>query len=181
MARSDRPRATRLLPNSDSDLVVERQEDIMWTQLQLIPVGGAVRKRRSRAGLGMQAAICACSIGLMLPATTASSQTPDGSVQAVQPSAVRAAERHHVRPNTKGAPIDATVVVERPGIRATATAHNGTRRKTINRTAQAHLESQGSTLPTTSMICVDCDPAPPCGFRCGNSPIIDGAAIVVRR
>ena len=149
----------------------------MRTQLQLRPVGGAVRTRRSRTGLARRAAICAFGIGLMLPATTASSQTP-GSVQAVQPSAVRAAERHHVRPNSQE---DATVVVDRPVSRATATAHNGTRPKTISRTAQAHLESQGSTLPTTAMICVDCDPAPPCGFRCGNSPIIDGAAIVVRR
>lgn len=149
----------------------------MRTQLQLRPVGGAVRNRQSRTGLAMRAAICAFGIGLMLPATTASSQTPDGSVQAVQPKKVRAAERHHVRP-TKEAPTAAAVVVERDGIRATATAQ---RSNTINRTAQAHLEGQASTLPTTAMICVDCDPAPPCSFRCGNSPIIEGATIVVRR
>ena len=150
----------------------------MWTQFRSIP-GGAVRKRQSRARVAIHAAICAFTVGLMLPAKPASAQTHDGSVQAAQPNAVRAAERHRARPATSEAPI-ATAVVERRG-GTSATAHNRTRSKTIDRTAQAYLENQGSTLPTTAMICQNCDPAPPCGFRCGNSPIIDGAAIVVKR
>ena len=161
----------------------------MWTQLHSIRSDGAARGCRSRAGLATYAAIVSCALGLMVPAQTASSQTLDGSVSAVQPNAVQAAKRHQARPTDNDASVDAAVVQHPHQKPAAEKAHNSPRSKPMNRTARAYLESnrQATGLPPTAMVCQDCEPEPSCSVWAPpchpnrNSPTIDGAAIVVQR
>lgn len=181
----------------------------MWTQRQLIRGHGAARGCRSRARLTTSAAIVSCTLGFMASAQTASSQTLDGLVEAVQPSAVQAAERHQARLTGNDALVDVAVVQhphQKPAVEIHSGAispagrtvlqdsrvrdggktHNTPRSKPMSRTARAYLESdrQATGLPSTAMVCQDCEP-PPCSLwdpcRSNNSPIIDGAAIVVQR
>jgi hypothetical protein len=118
----------------------------------------------------------------MVPAQTASAQTLDDSVRAVQPNDVRKAERHQARPSGNDA-VAAAVAQERaqkPADRVQV--QNPPRSTAMNRTARAHLEShsQAIGLPALAMICQDCEPEPPrCRRGCQNSSIIDGATIDV--
>jgi len=121
----------------------------------------------------------------MVPAQTASSQTLDGSVRTVQPNDVRKAERHQARPTENDA-VGAVAqnADQKPRFADGVKAQNQPRSTAMSRTARAHLEShhQATGLPPTAMICQNCEPEPPrCRLYNCNSPIVDGATIVVAR
>jgi hypothetical protein len=164
----------------------------MRTQVQSIHTSGGRQRCQSRSRLAIHAAVVSCALGLVVAPGAGYSQTLDGAMTAVQPNAARPAERHRAHVTSDNLVADAAVVQtpilqtvrQDPHVRAAAKVRETTRSKPMNRTAQAHLETsrQAIGLPPVAMVCQDCEPQPPCGiYRCGNSPIVDGATIAVER
>jgi hypothetical protein len=158
----------------------------MRTTLQSLPGDRAAWRRRSRGVRAIETAIMACALGLIVPATMASAQTRDGSGRAVQPKTVQAAERHQARRSDSVTVVDAVEQSrkEKPvetSMRAEAVNRDTTRSKAMNRTAQAYLETQATGLAPLGMICLDCEFEPRPRGGATNSPIINGASIVVTR
>jgi hypothetical protein len=149
----------------------------MWTQCQSIPSDGSARQHRSWRSLAIHAAIISSMLGLSVPPPTASSQTLDGPVRAVQPHDVRKAERHQSGQNNDAAATAVLQTVEQPRrVEPHSSVISPTvriRSKAMNRTARAHLQNhrQGIGLPPTAMICQDCEPEhPTCPPRLYNCP-----------
>ena len=152
----------------------------MRIQLLHTDNAGLTRGRASRIRPGT-AAVVLTTLGLLGPVHTASSQTVESGSTAVQTSIVIAAQRHRAPSIGKDVLVDASPVrtparTAPQDTRTAAKPHKGAGSKPMPRTALAYLESSRQALgpPPVAMVCLDCDPAPS-----RNSPIIDGATIVV--